>query len=359
MPVAGPQKKTQTTVLTMSTMQRVSSLLSIAATAQMSSSSRQSKILRKLVAGKDKAKRRWYQDQDGEMPKLQTAVSLSNPARQGKNAPRRVHVLNKLFMKHITDLLSTGEASEAILGRGLEVSHVKVAADFNYVNVFWRAKDSAQNDEELESILRKASGNIRHELSQLRLMGEVPRVNFIRDRLQSTYAEVQDLLDRADYGDDFTPSNWAQLRQDLAPHGLQSDRHLPEMRHDVLGLNQPAIMDGIKRTMLKSKHAWEQYGATTLTNRLGREEIESVGRTSFLGSDSQQESGGSVIQAEVTKLRDQNFAKFLDQRRRQKHHRRSIKNPDFRDSYERDTYDDFDPAQLDSGDFIEEEFERK
>lgn len=170
-------------------------------TRMSSSSSRQSKILRKLVVGKDRAKRRWYQD--GETPKMQTAANLSNPARQGKNAPRRVHVLNKLFMKHITDLLSTGEASEAVLGRGLEVSYVKVAADFNYVNVFWRAKSSGQTDDEMEAILRKAAGNIRHELSQLRLMGEVPRINFVRDRQLSTYADVQDLLDRADYGEDF------------------------------------------------------------------------------------------------------------------------------------------------------------
>lgn len=350
----------------MSTLQRVSTLLlPITLTCRMmSSATRQSKILRKLVAGKDRAKRRWYQD--GDMPKLQTAVSLSNPSKQGKNAPRRVHVLNKLFMKHITDLLSTGEASEAILGRGLEVSHVKVAADFNYVNVFWRAKGSVQTDDEMEAILRAASGNIRHELSQLRLMGEVPRINFVRDRHQSTYAEVQDLLDRADYGADFEPTNWAQLRHDLAPHGLQSDRVLPEMRHDVLGLNQADIMEGIKRTMSKSRHAWEQYDATS-TSRISRESAESVGRMSFLGAENganiseQSVSERRNIMAEVTKLRDEDFAKFLDQRRRhQKHHRRAIKNPDFRDSYERETYDDVDEMdRFDGGDFIEDDFERR
>lgn len=332
----------------------------------MSSSSRQSKILRKLVAGKERAKRRWYQDRDGEMPKLQTAVSLSNPARQGTNAPRRVHVLNKLFMKHITDLLSTGEVSEEILGRGLEVSHVKVAADFNYVNVFWRTKGSLQSDDEMEAILRKASGNIRHELSQLRLMGEVPRVNFVRDRQHSSYADVQDLLDRADYGDDFVPSNWAQLRQDLAPHALQFNRILPEMRHDVLGLNQAEIMTGIKRTMSKSKQAWEQYGASS-TNRIGTETTESMGRTSFLGAEMQSSSEQSSserrnIMEDAIKLRDEDFAKFLDQRRRQKHHRRAIKNPDFRDTYERETYDDdLDEAanRFGGGDFIDEDMERR
>lgn len=352
----------------MSTLQRVSStLLPIAAAARMSSAARQSKILRKLVAGKDKAKRRWYQD--GETPKLQTAVSLSNPACQGKNAPRRVHVLNKLFMKHITDLLSTGEASEAVLGRGLEVSHVKVAAAFNYVNVFWRAKGSVQTDDEMEAILRRASGNIRHELSQLRLMGEVPRINFVRDRQQATHAEVQDLLDRADYGEDFEPSNWAQLRHDLAPHDRrhQGDRVLPEMRHNVLGLNRTEIMDGIKRTMSKSKQAWEQYDATTTTNRIGRETAESVGRTSFLGAEPRflNEVGQSSfdranLQEGLNKLRDEDFAKFLDQRRRQKHHRRAIKNPDFRESYERETYDDFeDRDRFEGGDYIEEDLDRR
>lgn len=325
-----------------------------------SSSSRQSKILRKLVVGKDRAKRRWYQD--GETPKMQTAANLSNPARQGKNAPRRVHVLNKLFMKHITDLLSTGEASEAVLGRGLEVSYVKVAADFNYVNVFWRAKSSGQTDDEMEAILRKAAGNIRHELSQLRLMGEVPRINFVRDRQLSTYGDVQDLLDRADYGDDFQPTSWAQLRHDLAPHDSQFDRVLPEMRHDVLGLNQADIMDGIKRTMSKSKQAWEQYDATSRS----RESTDVlVGRTSFLGAevgsiacDSALSPDRRVLLEETTKLRDEEFVKFLQERRRLKQYRKTIKNPNVRDMYERDTYDDSDEDEdrfSGGGDYIEED----
>lgn len=335
----------------MNAFHRLGVLLLPAQPARMNSTSRQSKILRKLVAGKDRAKRRWYQD--GETPKMQTAASLSNPSRQGKNAPRRVHVLNKLFMTHITDLLSTGEASEAILGRGLEVSHVKVAADFNYVNVFWRAKGSAGEDDEMETILRRAAGNIRHELSQLRLMGEVPRVNFVRDRQRSSYAEVQDLLERADYGDDFVPTSWAQLRHDLSPHSLQFDHVLPEMRHDVLGLNQADIMDRIRRTMSKSKQAWERYDAASK---------DSAGSTAIRmadgGADDVAVSERQATLDKVNILRDEEFSKFLEQRRllTMKHHRKTRKNPDFRESYERDDYDDFDDEdRFGGGDYIDDE----
>lgn len=38
--------------------------------------------------------------------------------------PRRTNVLNKLFMRHVTDIMATGEYSKDILGFGIEVNMV-------------------------------------------------------------------------------------------------------------------------------------------------------------------------------------------------------------------------------------------
>lgn len=295
-----------------------------------STADRQSRILRKLVAGKDRVKRRWFQDTE-EVPKMQSASSLSNAKRQGKNAPRRIHVLNKLFMQHITDLMSTGEVSETILGRGLEISHVKVTPCFQYVNVFWMAKGSAESDANMEQILRKAAGIIRHELSQLKVMGEVPKINFVKDRMQSKFAEVEHLLARADFGEDYEPSSWAQLKQDMVPHLTeQSTEKLPPMRHDVLGLDQRDIMEKIKRTMSKSRQAWQAYVTQNTTNATATSMIVDIGKG--LPSRSMQD--------EITKLRDDEFVKFLERRQYLRKTTRIRKNPDFPEYYDRGQYDD-------------------
>lgn len=334
-----------------------------------SSSARQSKILRKLVTGKEKAKRRWYQD-GPSTPKLVTAASLSNPARQGKNAPRRVHVLNKLFMKHITDLMSTGETADVLLGRGLQVSHVKVSADFNYVNVFWSttaaasttAKSDDSTTDELEAVLRLVAGQLRHELSQLRLMGEVPRIQFVRDRHMSSEAHMDALLARADFGPDYEPAGWAQLRQDLAQGERTARGTLPPMRHDVLGLNQADIMGKIRQTMMKSRQAWERYAEA------GAHGGDSAGNAISNRVDVLDPAEGTTMTlaerrtelAEQTRQRDEEFAKFLEQRRFTRRLRVVQKNPDFRESYHRQGFDDdydteqyFDPSS--GGDYIEED----
>lgn len=54
-----------------------------------------------------------------------------------------------------------------------------VTPDFKGVNVFWIAKGT-ENDETLEKLLTKNAGALRHELSQLRVMGVVPKINFVK-----------------------------------------------------------------------------------------------------------------------------------------------------------------------------------
>lgn len=226
---------------------------------------RQSKILNKLVFGKIKGKRNWYGQSDG--PKPTTPKSLSSTHNQNRNAPRRVNVLNKLFMKNITDLMATGELSDVILGHGVEVTRVNICQSYHNVNVYWQATGT-QKDETVESKLHRIAGTLRHELSQLRLMGEVPRITFVKDKHFSLLSEVDALLQKADFGEDYERGlNQGQtLKKNFAPEyrtvqgtGDDIKSTVPPMRHDVLGLDQSQIMERIKKSMNQTRQAWQHY----------------------------------------------------------------------------------------------------
>lgn len=223
---------------------------------------RQAKILRKLITGKSSSKRAWYPERAA---KTIAPTSLASLHKQNKSASRRVNILNKLFMTNITDIMATGELSDLIVGHGIEITRVKICQNFRGLNVFWTA-DGPQTDERIEDKLVRLAGPLRHELSQLRLMGEVPKITFIKDRHYSMMSEVDAILAKADFGDDYEPVHSGKKFDDFAPAYRTTpvekdlvDSTLLPMRHDVMGLDHGSIMDRIKGSMSKTKSAWEMY----------------------------------------------------------------------------------------------------
>ncbi|CAH2208178.1 jg12054, partial [Pararge aegeria aegeria] len=127
-----------------------------------------------------KNKKQWYPVTPVEAYSMPSVKSLTKIKYEpGKRGIRRVAMLNKLFMKNITDIMSTGTVSMQVVGKGIEISKVKVTPDFKTVNVFWVCKGD-QSDEYTNSFLHSISGPLRHELSTLRLMGEVPYIVFVK-----------------------------------------------------------------------------------------------------------------------------------------------------------------------------------
>jgi len=62
----------------------------------------------------------WYKsEEESNFP----PVPRTSGSKHGQNF-RRVAVLNKLFMRHITDMMASGEVANEILGRGIEISGV-------------------------------------------------------------------------------------------------------------------------------------------------------------------------------------------------------------------------------------------
>lgn len=66
------------------------------------------------------------------MPMMPLPNHLAEGATEGKGSSnsKRVAVLNKLFMRYITDLMATGTSSSDFLGKGIEINRV------NYLYIY-------------------------------------------------------------------------------------------------------------------------------------------------------------------------------------------------------------------------------
>lgn len=257
----------------------------------------QGKIIGKLFGNKvTGSKRQWFpatESSNGQNVMFSKS-QFGKPAR-GKNDTRRMTVLNKLFMKHITDMMATGEISEKLLGKGLQISRVKTTHDFAYINVFWMSTGDVNQDVLLENELQKSAGALRHELSQLGLMGEVPRIKFVKEKLFTNSNHVEALLKNMDFGRNESEENKEHsaaeqyasesLKQEFYGSNCQTtkpaeqmkssveqvpnlEKPMPEMRHDVLGLDHRGILLKILTKMRKSKQAWDQHQQNENLNML-------------------------------------------------------------------------------------------
>ncbi|XP_026320738.1 putative ribosome-binding factor A, mitochondrial, partial [Hyposmocoma kahamanoa] len=221
-----------------------------------------------------RSKKQWYPVQMYDAKPMPTVKSLTKvDCEPGKQGVQRLAMLNKLFMKNITDLMSTGTVAMDIVGRGIEISKVKISPNFHTLNVFWVCKGDTR-DEETEVLLQKIAGPLRHELSTLRVMGEVPYVIFVKDKHEANLVDLDRRLAMADYGEDYTPTEVGHLLKTeftldtkLSPEMKAKikkiegeieveEEPLPEMTHNVFGLDHTRIMNRLISARKRSKDAW-------------------------------------------------------------------------------------------------------
>ncbi|XP_076618936.1 uncharacterized protein LOC143340635 [Colletes latitarsis] len=183
---------------------------------------------------------------------------------------RRMNVLNKIFMRHISDLMSTGEMNPALADKSIEITDLKITADFKLVNVFW--VDNSTDTSDTEEMLRSCAFQLRHELSQLRIIGNVPPIQFVKCKHYSKLLEVEKRLAIADYGEDYIPNVYPfavkhivtsktfanKDNSEMSSTNLDSTNDtfyitLPVMKHDVFGLDHSRIMSKIKSSLNQSK----------------------------------------------------------------------------------------------------------
>lgn len=222
---------------------------------------RESRMLSKLMTGKRKPYYKWEDTTARKQPSLLPETSTKRPT---KITARRSIVLNKMFMRHVSEIMADGPHGLELSQLGLIITQVKVCQHYHGLNIFWTATatdDFEMVAEKLESIKK----SVRHQLHQMQVMGNVPHITFVRDFQLSYLDELQAVISKADYGDGYEPSSTkrAKEKSDFDIRGENEaaveESSLPPMRHDVFGVDHARIMGRIKQSMAKSKQAWIAY----------------------------------------------------------------------------------------------------
>ncbi|KAL4119126.1 hypothetical protein QTP88_011978 [Uroleucon formosanum] len=264
-------------------------------------SSLDGKMMNKVMGLSRKTKKVWYKPNVGANPTFEELMKQTTKNNAGRQTSKRLAVLNKLLMKNITDLMATGENSDKLVGYGLEISKVCIAGDYRSVNVYWMAGKS-EDDSLLDELLQKISGPLRHELSTLRIMGEIPKIQFIKDKTYANIAAVDRLLSKADFGEDFVPTCSVLLNHhptiytNIDPEMKEKIKELedkenlkdesndeviiPEMKMDVMGLDHSAIVARLNMAISKSKAAHRQPSA--VHNVMKNTITENIEETQYL-----------------------------------------------------------------------------
>jgi len=258
---------------------------------------------------------------NGNRPSIALPSVFGNK-KQTHNS-RRSAVLNKIFMKHITDLMATGEVAPSLIGRGIEVTHVSIAPDFTAINVYWIAQNNKNANEETEKVLRIAGGHLQHELTQLRVIGKVPPIYFVKNKQYNLLREVEDRLATVDFGEDFEPTahimrtnntpilrttvsekikkqlekmekesnnkdidnieNKEEVEEDEDAYEIQ----VPEMRQNIMGFDHEYVLTKVKLSIGKIRAAEEKRKLGLPEFPQGSEESSEV--SSFLSTSTKDE----------------------------------------------------------------------
>lgn len=171
-------------------------------------------------------------------------------------------------MKHIGDMLATGDVAPDLINQGLEISHVQMAPDFRCVNVHWSSSIESVDTEALEKKLKSAAGHLQNKLTSLRVIGIVPPINFVKNVRLLVGREVENRLKNVDFGEGYVPtySRNVMKKSDTVLHTSLSESikaqifeneqdetevtrsqdeiefEFPTMRHDTMTLNHHRIM---------------------------------------------------------------------------------------------------------------------
>ncbi|KYN20821.1 Putative ribosome-binding factor A, mitochondrial [Trachymyrmex cornetzi] len=239
---------------------------------------------------------------------------------------RRMIIRDKLFMQHITDMMSMGQVSD-IMKESIEITHVKITQDFKCVNVFYIPSNDVPVDQEA---LQKGAGIIRHELSQLRVIGVVPPIYFVENKLYSREKEVEKRLAMINFEEDSEILS-EQMESDMSDvSSVDQISHkepvvndnskidefyiqLPIMRHDVLGLDHHKIMSRITSVVSKAKKAAQ---IRMLDMNTSTEKSDPVSNeVKFLTRKEQQEVFSEFLikrQREARRMKQSNGRKLLN-----------------------------------------------
>uniref|UniRef100_A0A1B6FTU9 Ribosome-binding factor A, mitochondrial n=1 Tax=Cuerna arida TaxID=1464854 RepID=A0A1B6FTU9_9HEMI len=323
---------------------------------------REAKMMNKLMETSKKKRKTYF---EANTVPVGGKLNWEGGIKSSKENSRRIAVLNALFMKHISDLLVTGNIAEDVLGKGLEISRVAMTPTFNQLNVFWGTHNE-KSIVDLEKVLPQVGFSLRHELSQLQVIGIVPRIVFMKDKHFGSAQKVDYLLSIADFGEDHEPvplgsefknaplvenvisSNAVKDNSDKAEdrdekteneEELQLGEQMPVMRHDIFNLDHERIMNKVIKLLQKSR-ALHRFQPNL--------EIDCKG--------SETKCSQVPVQYMTKQERREALARFILERKKLHHKRRQNKYNSELNVYNVEESEDDDEDSYDNEDFVSQEY---
>lgn len=157
-------------------------------------------LLKKLI-NKSK-KKTWYVTPPQKAPSNPWAAAVRPTRKRDHEDSHRFKVLNSLLFKAVNELLTSGQVSHELTNYSPEISKVSLAPDFSNCRVFWNSSGDFKRDELIQTELDKNGPSIRYLIMSHQVMGGVPPLVFLKDRQRAAMAEVDMLLQQADFGPD-------------------------------------------------------------------------------------------------------------------------------------------------------------
>ncbi|CAL7952079.1 unnamed protein product [Xylocopa violacea] len=239
------------------------------------------------------------------------------------------------------------------------------------INVYWI--DHSTQKSNTEELLKKCSFQLRHELSRLRIIGNVPPVQFVKYKGIEIMKEVEQKLNALDFDTEHVSTPYPNdihhtvtAKIPMNDEGIGNDENgseesfsvsIPIMRHNVFGLNHYRIMSKIKASLNKS------------TKNL---KIQAINIDSSCSSKLDAQNNPNFL---TDKEEQEQFKKFLSQKRKERklnkkkrQHKENNIIYDFEEQSDDESYDAFDDSYDDFYDgynddhfdkYIDEEFDKK
>jgi len=141
-------------------------------------------------------------------------MGFALPGAQAKKKPsvgavRRAGVLSSMLLPYVRGMVDSGEIDARLSELGFMVEEVQVKSDLSQINILWQMTGT-DKDALIKEILLDAAHTLRRSLTGLHLMGRLPPIFFICSSGHSRQSQIDELLQSADMGPDFVPTDLAE-----------------------------------------------------------------------------------------------------------------------------------------------------
>ncbi|ESO95077.1 hypothetical protein LOTGIDRAFT_232185 [Lottia gigantea] len=211
---------------------------------------RMARILQKMYLKQNNTKKR-FKPQFDFVPRHESVTGDSKTESrkrvESNGQQRRARQVGKVLYDYLVQIINTGELDPYLSANNVEITGVKVEPDFTSMNVYWSATGT-QKDEEIEMILRKNQGKLRHVLTSYHLISFVPCINFVKDKSVSNVRRVEEILKSIDFGPNFTPTT---VPLDIVQHqySIEPPQSIKDkIEHAKMAFHEKDLLSGIYDT---------------------------------------------------------------------------------------------------------------